>query len=483
MNKVLYDWYHALEAPDREALRLRFADSPVSLRIIAFLESSERNFKNVQAVRFLYEKELGEDNYLKLQNRWFKLRKKLLEAAQSSRSMTDDLMTEEETLYFHCRQLLRKKEIEAAKAQLETLEQRCWELNIFELLPDILHDLIYCAQVFQKYDEGDVLIKRLDDANQLRADIMRGKRWMAQNYQDVIRFGYSHIEARFEELKVLAEANPDYPRFTLMYHIYTMALGSDVNAMALDQLEKHQDAFTNLWRKHPEMPVESYRPNYTANTSAYVLGRQMAMYYIGGETEKARLVMLRYWDLLEEHQDFLRIGDRDMTNRIHLEIYSGHFKEALSTVKIFEEWILRHEDKEQLIKAHRWATEVYAFGRGQVTCDKVDFYYRKMKECIADDTNEAARDYGALHFVFASFCLMYGFPKEALNAVSSAPCKAFLEERGLSEVMEATFEIMSGDASEEKYPELKSKALALSERLSSDPTVPFYFRWAAGLLS
>src|ERR1051326_2265703 len=78
MNKQLFDSYKKLAETEKAEMRFRLKDSPVGLSFIEFLDKcNNRNFRNSDVVQHIYKDELDKKPYAVLENRFFKLRKKI----------------------------------------------------------------------------------------------------------------------------------------------------------------------------------------------------------------------------------------------------------------------------------------------------------------------------------------------------------------------------------------------------------------------
>src|ERR1051326_6417565 len=147
MNKQLFDSYKKLAETEKAEMRFRLKDSPVGLSFIEFLDKcNNRNFRNSDVVQHIYKDELDKKPYAVLENRFFKLRKKITDEFLSRASDHATFLPEEENELQNCRKLIRENEKEAAFHRLTALEKDCWEKNIFELLPAIIDQLIFCNQ-------------------------------------------------------------------------------------------------------------------------------------------------------------------------------------------------------------------------------------------------------------------------------------------------------------------------------------------------
>ena len=109
---------------------------------------TNRNYKNSDAVTFIYIDDKDKNAYSVLENRYFKLRKKihdeLLKA--TSDTQTGELLTEEQHILYRNKNLTSATNKEGAYKELVELEKVCWKKNIFELIPDIIDQLIFLNQ-------------------------------------------------------------------------------------------------------------------------------------------------------------------------------------------------------------------------------------------------------------------------------------------------------------------------------------------------
>ena len=136
MNKTLYDDYKKLSEIEQSELNYKFKDSPVGLKLIDFLKNcSNRNFKNSDAVSFVYNNNSEKTTYSVLENRYFKLRKKILDELLKSTvdNQTGELLTPEQLILYRNKNLTSASNKEGAYKELVELEKECWKKNIFEI--------------------------------------------------------------------------------------------------------------------------------------------------------------------------------------------------------------------------------------------------------------------------------------------------------------------------------------------------------------
>ena len=174
MNKELLDSYKKLGETARAEARMRLKDSPVGLRLFEFLDAcNKNNFKNREVVEVIYKEELSGTAYGILENRYFKLRKKLLQEYFSSSGNKEEVLAEQEKELLRCKELINKNLREKAYHRLAALEKECREKNIFELLPAVLDQMIFCNQAVNRLERNGILFQRLKTANSALYDMTR----------------------------------------------------------------------------------------------------------------------------------------------------------------------------------------------------------------------------------------------------------------------------------------------------------------------
>jgi hypothetical protein len=164
MNSLLVDTYKKLSETQKTELHQRHKDSLVMLRLHDYLgQLTTADFKTSDAVTYVYKG--SHEDYRVLENRYFKLRKKLIDDMQSlSGTSTPQQLPEEEAMLNQCKYLLTLGDKKEAYKKLTALEATCWERNIFELLPAILDTIIFCNQAFNELAKNKDAYKRMEKA-------------------------------------------------------------------------------------------------------------------------------------------------------------------------------------------------------------------------------------------------------------------------------------------------------------------------------
>src|SRR6185312_886573 len=207
MNAVLLDTYCKLSETQRAELHQKHKDSLIALRLHDFLNGGEgSDFKTADAVAYVYKG--AHEDYRILENRYFKLRKKLMDDMKGGQGNdTPQLLPEEEAELNHCKYILTTGDKKEAYKKLTALENLCWERNIFELLPSVLDNIIFCNQAFNEMQKNGALYKKMEKAAALQYDITRVNLISREIYDVFVTKGLSHAKSQYAALKELAEKN------------------------------------------------------------------------------------------------------------------------------------------------------------------------------------------------------------------------------------------------------------------------------------
>ena len=101
MNKQVYESYKKLNDTEKAELIYKFKNSPTVTRFIDFIEQVRTpGFKTMAAIDAVYGDEKEQTAYAVLENRFFKLRKKILEELENSQTNDATQVHAEEELKF-----------------------------------------------------------------------------------------------------------------------------------------------------------------------------------------------------------------------------------------------------------------------------------------------------------------------------------------------------------------------------------------------
>ncbi|MGZ4118757.1 MAG: hypothetical protein ACXVPY_14815 [Bacteroidia bacterium] len=354
MNKDLYDKYNKLTEIKKSELHFKFKDSPIGIRLIDFLEHcNNRNYKNTDAVSFIYKEEKEKTAYNVLENRYFKLRKKMYDELQdSSEIQSNQLLTEEQLILYRCKNITSANNKEGAYKELIELEKRCWSKNIFELLPDIIDQLIFCNQSFNRLDRNKPLFERLQKANELNYDITRCILVSRKIYEINFSKGISFAKRELAILKELAEKNKSYPRFLMCYHHVSLyyKLGSQDHQFYHQVVSRHLTKFKKLFAKNPDVPLISYKVNYISNQHFHFNQITMFYYFNRCEFNEAYESMKEVWDLVHSSDSILKVHKTQSLyyNLLTAQCMAGRYAEANETSDLFVAFLKENNQTDML---------------------------------------------------------------------------------------------------------------------------------------
>ena len=302
MNNILLETYRNLPEIQRTGLKKKYADSPIGIKMLQFLTTcSGTDFKTQDAVKAVYK---NDDSvaYNVLENRFFKLRKKISDDINNlAGSERLQLQAEEEAILGECKYLISTGEKKEAMKKLAELEKLCWERNIFELLPAIIDNLIFCNQSFNMIEKNKELYRKMEEANALLYDINRVNTLSRQVYDVFITRGLTHAKPQFNSLKELAEKNKKYPRFIMCYHYMSMYYKASAPEYFknMQVVSRHLTEFKKLYAVYPQMPMMNYRANYSKHFHFHFNQVTALFHNTRCEFEEAYQCVKKMWELAQ----------------------------------------------------------------------------------------------------------------------------------------------------------------------------------------
>jgi hypothetical protein len=391
MNRELYDAFKKLSDTARNELKFKLKDSPLARKLYDFLETNDnRNFRNRDAVAKLYGDELDGSNYAMLENRYFKIRKKFTEEWLQSPETSSLLLTEEEEELLKCKQLVMENHKEQAYQKLLLLEKSCWEKNIFELLPAIIDNLVFCNQTLNRLERNEELYERMQKAIVLQADCYRLIMLARKIYEINFRKGVLHAKKELAEIKELGLKHKAYPRFIMCYHHVSLyyKLGSRDYLEDMQVISRHFRQHKELNSKYPYMPLVSYRRNYSIYQHMHHSQIQVFYHYNRMEFEDACQAMREVWERIHGENDAYALFK---TESIYYNMFSsqrttGRFAEAEKTIQLYMTFLKENNNTVKLSYAYTLQAillaHTYHAGKEKDVpyfVEKTDEYIRSIK--------------------------------------------------------------------------------------------------------
>lgn len=389
MNKDLFDQYKKLQDSERLELNYKFKASPKALLFLDFLQKcTQRNFKTAEVVSLLYPEDKS-TAYPVLENRYFKLRKKLLDELQAlSKDDSQQLLTDEERVLFQVKNITFQENKEAAYRQLNELEKKCWELNIFELLPTVIDQLIFYNQIFNRHAENKVLFERMERANRLLFEINKVILTARKIYELNFYVGIKGARKELALLKELAVKNKDYPRFLLCYHHISLyyKLGSSDYLSEMQVISRHLAEFKRLYAKHATMPLVSYKVNYERYQHFHFNQSTLFFYFNRCEFVDAAVACKTMWDMVNEPNSIFRTYKTESfyNNCFTVFLMAGRFEEANAINDAFIAFLKENGQQEKLSHAYSQKARLYVdtFPDSRLVKFDPDFLLTQLNEYI-----------------------------------------------------------------------------------------------------
>ena len=148
----------------------------MALRLLDFLQQTKKEKPStLEIVQFVYGPATAELPLNVQQNRFFKLRKKVLELmdhADEQGESVEGVLPLERRL-FHSRELVNDNFFEQAQKELSALVADLWSANVFEWLPEALHLQVICKRALNVKEALSTLLTDLENAAQLQFEFRR----------------------------------------------------------------------------------------------------------------------------------------------------------------------------------------------------------------------------------------------------------------------------------------------------------------------
>jgi len=463
MNPVLVDTYKKLSETQKTELHQKHKDSLVMLRLHDYLgQLTTADFKTSDAVTYVYKG--SHEDYRVLENRYFKLRKKLIDDMQSlSGSAAPQQLPEEEAILNQCKYLLTSGDKKEAYKKLTALEATCWERNIFELLPAILDTIIFCNQAFNELAKNKDAYKRMEKAIALQYDVYRVNMLSRQIYDVFYTQGLKYAKPQYTALKELAEKNKEYPRFLMCYHYMSLYYKASAPEYIdnMQVVSRHLTELKRLYAVYPHMPMMNYRANYSKHFHFHF--NQIAAFFHNNrcEFEDAYQAVKKMWDMTQSSDTTYKQYKTEAIyfNYISMQCITGRYKDALDTCTKYVDFIKgnNHLDRLPFINMLKLVTYLNAFPQtfkldAAYLHEQADEYikYVKKQENIEIPLSHAM-------FYKAMLYLTEGKVEKAKTILLKQDIRAALKELAVSDIVDDMVKTASTGANSTRLMELAKK--------------------------
>lgn len=469
MNKLLIDKFQQLDLSNKEKLFKKIKYSDKINKLLNFIEKNgTRNFNSLEAVKYIYEKELEDVSITVLQNRYFKLRKKTLDELDSLNENTSfkNINKEEDALYY-CKNLVRKNDHTTAVKEFHALAKECWKKNIFELLPDIYHSLSYCNQVLNDHAENNKIFKLFKNGNFLVNELRKQQLLSKQAYHFCVTKGFPATRNYLYKMRQIADRNSEYPRFKLNYHFSSFTLGIISFGNKLHASARHFNELQKLRNKNPDIPILNFEPEHKMTTEYYLQISKASFEYFRGDLEQSHEAMIKSWGIMEGNPILKkRKSENHYRNKMHIEIACEKFKEAVKTCHELLEYQREQKKYDNQLLAYAEMAQVYVYSYPLKIIDNPEFLLEKLNLFLNKlKRKDPQRLLGEIYTLKASMLFVLKRYDEALNTFKIKSCKKFCESIGLS--LFNDFFLLPFEKSEKKINQLKHN---IHKELFKNPT-------------
>ena len=472
MNNVLQSGYDLLRAEEKRELRQRLADSPRAILLLDFLEERKgKKFNTVEAVNTVYSDET-EEEFSTLRNRFFKLRKHIIETlGQGSSNGTTStgvaLLPLEEELY-RCRQMLGANHFAEVVKKLKVLIAECRKLNVFELLPEGYNLLVYANLALNNFKEHERNLRDLEESSKLLDDLRVMQATARRIYLGAITRDTKSVIKNLQAMRRIVLRRAAFPRFELYYHFVVVTNAPSVPGYSGKGHARHLASLKKMMAKHPGMPAGSYEPHGAALMQYYLLVADGSHHFMRGDVHTCYNLFKESWEIQERIPNLkLRKSESNFKNKIAIEVATGRYREAVKTAHDLIEFQKEHKNEEKRLNGYAELAVVYSYAYPNLKCPDPDFLTRQLKTFNALLKRENSMQLGDGQSTQAIFAFMNRDWKLAKSTMQSQAAQRVFESMDLGFYNELL--VMSPDTPVEKIKELKKRLQTLLDKsFSSD---------------
>jgi hypothetical protein len=386
MNNVLQSGYDILRAEEKRSLRQRLSDSPRAILLLDFLEERKgKKFNTIDAVNTVYSDE-SEEEFTTLRNRFFKLRKHIIETLDQSSGTTGSgvmLLPLEEEL-FRCRQMIGQNHFQQADKQLKALIAECKRLNVFELLPEAYNQIVYANLALNNFKEHERNLRGLEESSKLLDDLRSMQVLSRRIYLAAITRNTKGVVKELQAMRRIVLRRADFPRYELFYHFVVVTNAPSVPGYSGKGHARHLASLKKLNAKYPGMPAGHYEPNGTALMQYYLLVADGSHQFMQGDVQACYNLFRESWDIMERIPNLkLRKSESNFKNRISIEVATGRFRDAVKTAHDLIEFQKENKNEEKRMNGYAELAVVYSYAYPMLKCPDTEFISRQLKAFTA----------------------------------------------------------------------------------------------------
>jgi hypothetical protein len=417
LNNILTERYLSLDAARKADLRRALDASPLALKLLDYLDSGKKHkASTLELVRHLYGEPTADATAQALQNRFFKLRKKvldLLDVASSDDASVQGVLPMERALY-HCRELVNDNFFEQAQKDLQKLVADLWAKNIFELLPEALNLDTFCKRAMNMLDLHRKGLDEMELASSLHHDFRKMQAMGSRIFEATRRQEPEVAQKELAKMSVLSQRHHGYPRFAMVYHLAAVNNMPFWPGYSSRAHMRHINSMQKILTAHPDMPSTSYERNAAAILRYYVAMGLSNVYYYKGEVPEAYTHALTAWNILSQTPNMrLKKTESHYLNKVSMETAVGKYREAIHTIEELIEFHKVQGQDEKRLQAFSVLATTYTYAYPHIACPDPTFLLHRLNDYIALMQQKHSPAICEALCTKAIFCYMIGRPKEA----------------------------------------------------------------------
>jgi hypothetical protein len=472
MNRKLHSLYTGLQPADRARLKHTFADSPKALALLRFLEGqASPRFRNEDVVLALYPDESTPEVYPQLENRYYKLRKKLLDAIEGLAMPDISLLTPEETELYTLRQLLQQGQPEEAQRRLQALCEKTEADHIYEVWAPALDLLVLANQVRERHENNLQIFEKLEKASELLAAVILARCYCRQVYEHFTFKGAQAAKPYLEKLRKLALKYKDSPRIQVIAQAETFYMGIEDPDFRDPKYLRMYKQLQEVTLTHPNMPWLNYGPNHILQSQHRFRNNSYTYFNLIGDYKGFLSEMEAAWELATRPNSGSWITDKEHRNRVYGYIMMGRFEDALKAAQEMVDFQKGRNEKPY--QGYEVMAFVFIYGfpklrpenRTAIIASRLREYYKMLQK------NKDYRRQQDIASVLSAFLFVGGQFAEAYKLLKGADCQRYYTERGLKKETELTYKFFAekDDLSKTEYEKaLNELQNSLSDALSNE---------------
>lgn len=441
MNKELWAAYHDLTKLGKDSLVRLYAQSPVMQKLLSLLEQHPQSAMASHAVvEQLYGISLSDTDFPVHRNRFYKLRKKMLEDIREITQGQDTEAPElspEEMEFYRARKLAARNDYANARQVLEKLLKRCERLCLYELLPGIVDELTVTAGVFnehmesrwqwaRKYEEMTLL---LNDFHRMRSL----NKFLALESQN--RLAPEKADELLEQMRRIMVKHPDQPRFAKIYYFTASNIASVAFGKRLHAVRRLLNKLQELLEAYPDVPCVTAEPGHQIRTHFFRLQMEMIYHWQKKDYETAYQFLSEYWQgVTGSMARYNQLSDNAYRNKANLEIRTHRFKESEETIFSYIKFLKENGKQGQTSAA--WSMLAYLYTRAypQLKPDNPEYLLKRLdeyQELLYNGGHPQLRMENAA--IRTDFLFIHGRFKEAWDSFVTEPSQEYFKLVSLPE--------------------------------------------------